>query len=212
VSPSSRWTSGFGELLNALVRPASTTAPPALRILLGYSMGARLALHSLLAESGHPWDAAILVSGHPGLEEESERSTRREADAEWAALAHSGDWTELMARWNAQPVFSSGGAMRPIADRSGLVRQRREVARAFVTWSLGAQQPLWERLPEITVPILWIAGGHDEKFRTLAERAVSALPEARLAIAAGSGHRVPWETPGAFAETVMEFLEERSLA
>ena len=198
----------FGELLNALVRPSSANAPPTRRILLGYSMGGRLALHALLSENGHPWDAAIIVSAHPGLEENEERVARRKADAEWAALAHSGDWTELLERWNAQPVFSAAGPMRPIADRSGLVRQRREVARGFVAWSLGAQEPLWNRLPEIDIPVLWVAGGRDEKFRALGERAAASMPRGRLSIAAGAGHRVPWELPGAFAETVLEFLEE----
>jgi len=129
----------FGQLLNALVRPSAAAAPPARRVLLGYSMGGRLALHALLSERGHPWDAAVIVSAHPGLEEKSQRAARREADAEWAAAAHSGDWSEMLERWNAQPIFSAGGGMRPVADRAGLVRQRREVARSFVAWSLGAQ-------------------------------------------------------------------------
>jgi 2-succinyl-6-hydroxy-2,4-cyclohexadiene-1-carboxylate synthase len=198
----------FGHLLNALVRPSSVSAPPVRRVLLGYSLGGRLALHALLSEHGHPWDAAVIVSAHPGLEDESERAARREADAEWSALAHSGDWSEMLERWNAQPVFSAGGGMRPVADRAALVRQRREVARSFVAWSLGAQEPLWGRLPEIDIPVLWIAGGRDEKFCDIGRRAAAALPSARLSVAAGAGHRVPWEVPGAFAESVLEFLED----
>ena len=55
------------------------------RALAGYSMGGRLALHALL-ESGHPWQAAVIVSGHPGLE--SDRSVRRSADTAWATAIH----------------------------------------------------------------------------------------------------------------------------
>ena len=50
------------------------------RALLGYSMGGRLALHALL-EKDHPWQAAVIISAHPGLESEPERADRRASDA-----------------------------------------------------------------------------------------------------------------------------------
>jgi 2-succinyl-6-hydroxy-2,4-cyclohexadiene-1-carboxylate synthase len=97
----------------------------------------------------------------------------------------------------------------PDAQASGsLVMRRREIARSFVDWSLGAQQPLWERLHEITAPLLWVAGENDVKFRTLAERAVSLIPRATLAIAPGAGHRVPWEAEAWLAEKVAGFLRQ----
>ena len=55
--------------------------------------------------------------------------------------------------------------------------RRREIARSFVDWSLGAQEPLWDRLHEITIPVLWVAGENDAKFRALAERAVALIPQ-----------------------------------
>ena len=160
------------------------------RALLGYSMGGRLALHALL-EKGHPWQAAVIVSAHPGLETQAERKTRRAEDAAWATRALTGSWQEFLHAWNAQPVL--GGPMREPQASGSLVMRRREIARSFVDWSLGAQQALWARLHEITIPVLWVAGENDPKFRTLAERAVTLIPNSRLAIAPGSSHRVPWE-------------------
>ena len=60
---------------------------------------------------------------------------------------------------------------------------------------------------EISIPVLWIAGENDPKFLALAERAVSLIPNAHLAIAPGAGHRVPWEAEAWFAETVRGFLQ-----
>ena len=177
------------------------------RALAGYSMGGRLALHALL-ESGHPWQAAVIVSGHPGLE--SDRSVRRSADTAWATRALTGNWQEFLAAWNAQPIFGSSPPRDPQASAS-LVMRRREIARSFVDWSLGAQEPLWDRLHEITIPVLWIVGETDPKFRVLAERAVALMPNAHLAIAPGSGHRVPWETETWFAEQVAGFLKMGTL-
>lgn len=174
------------------------------RALLGYSMGGRLALHALL-EKNHPWQAAVIVSAHPGLESPAERETRRASDAEWATKALTGNWQDFLDAWNAQPVLGQTTLRDPQAS-GRLVMRRREIARSFVDWSLGAQQPLWERLHEITVPILWVVGENDAKFRSLAERAVAQIPRAKLAVAPGSGHRVPWEAEEWLAEEVAHFL------
>jgi len=175
------------------------------RALLGYSMGGRLALHALL-ESGHPWQAAVIVSAHPGLESGAERAARMAADAAWATQAFAGDWQQFLRAWNAQPVLATAAIRDDPAARS-LVSRRREVARSFMDWSLGGQQPLWDRLAEINVPVLWVAGEHDPKFLALAQRAASLSPQARMAVAPASGHRVPWENEAWLAATTAHFLK-----
>jgi 2-succinyl-6-hydroxy-2,4-cyclohexadiene-1-carboxylate synthase len=175
------------------------------RVLLGYSLGGRLALHALL-ENPHPWQAAVIISAHPGLEDPADRATRRAADAEWATQALTGDWQKFLTAWDAQPVLS-GAAQREPQVSGGLSMRRREIARSFVDWSLGAQDPLWPRLAEISVPVLWIAGENDAKFIALGRRAVSLMPNARLVIAPDCGHRVPWQAPEWFADQVAQFLK-----
>lgn len=187
--------SEFGRALNEEAMAASGK-----RVLVGYSMGGRLALHALL--DGGPWDAAILIAPHPGLEAEDERVLRRAGDAEWSSRALSGDWRDFLDAWSAQPVLAGSDLRPPLSDL-----RRREVARSFIDWSLGAQQPLWERLGEIRCPVLWCAGERDLKFKALGERAVWHLPEGELWIAPDAGHRVPWDLPEAFARKVGEFLE-----
>ncbi|MCW1887175.1 alpha/beta fold hydrolase [Luteolibacter flavescens] len=171
-------------------------------VLVGYSMGARLGLHALL--DGGPWDAAVLIAPNPGLESGAERAARREGDAEWAGRALSGEWDDFLDAWNAQPVLAgTGGGHRARLS----VHFRREVARSFMDWSLGAQESLWGRLGEIACPVLWCTGERDGKFTALAERAVPALRQGELWIAPGSGHRVPWDAPEAFRAKLGEFLE-----
>lgn len=175
------------------------------RALIGYSMGGRLALHSLL-EPNHPWQAAVIISANPGLENETDRASRRATDAEWATRALTGNWQQFFNDWNAQPVLAST-AIRDPQSSGRLMQRRREVARSFVDWSLGAQESLWERLGEISIPVLWIAGENDAKFLSLAERASALMPRSSLAIAPGSGHRVPWEAEQWLAEQVAGFLK-----
>jgi 2-succinyl-6-hydroxy-2,4-cyclohexadiene-1-carboxylate synthase len=85
--------------------------------------------------------------------------------------------------------------------------RRREIARSFVDWSLGTQAPLWDRLHEIMIPVLWVVGENDTKFREVAERAVAKIPHARLVIAPASGHRVPWDAEEWLAQQVSQFLK-----
>lgn len=178
------------------------------RALLGYSMGGRLALHALLQQP-HPWQAAVIISAHPGLEIPAEREARRAADAAWAAMALTGNWQDFLATWNEQPVLASSSIRTPQMDGS-LAMRRREIARSFVDWSLGNQEPLWSRLCEIKVPVLWVAGENDPKFLELANRAVAEMPSASLAIAPNAGHRVPWEAEAWLAAEVAGFLNRGS--
>ena len=203
----------FGAALNA-----EASRLPGPHALLGYSMGGRLGLHALLA--GGPWRAAVIASAHPGLTDEAERRARRERDAEWAAKALRGRWAEFLDEWEAQGVLAPGdpgppdqAAMR-MADRATLEIRRQEIARSFIDWSLGTQEALGSRLPEIRVPTLWIAGERDGKFAALvrdagAGRSGDGLERdapAPVWIAPGCGHRVPWES-AAFPGRVGEFLE-----
>ncbi len=191
----------FGKALNA--ETGGEVFRGSGRILLGYSMGGRLALHALL-EQPHPWQAAVIISAHPGLENAAERSARTAGDAEWAAKAFTGEWGTFLAEWDAQPVLEGSAIREPAASRQ-LAMRRGEVARSFLDWSLGAQAPLWDRLGEIRVPVLWIAGERDAKFRALAQRAASLTPNGSLAVAPGTGHRVPWDHPEWLATTVAGF-------
>ena len=174
------------------------------KVLLGYSMGGRLALHALL--EGGFWDAGVIVSAHPGLAEE-EKVARRARDAEWAAEALKGDWKEFLDEWNGQAVLEDCGSRiadcgMKFADRARLEMRRQAVARSFMDWTLGRQEALGGRIGEVGCPLLWAVGEKDEKFRGLAGR----IDGVEHWVAPGAGHRVPWES-AEFPGRVGEFLE-----
>lgn len=172
-------------------------------VLMGYSMGGRLALHALLA-APEMWNAAILVSAHPGLEDEVQRRARRLADAEWAARALKSEWSEFLELWQAQSVLQ-GGRM---PGRMALKKRRASVARSFIDWSLGAQENLTPRLSEIACPVMWVTGAGDEKFGDLGRAAAECWPSARHEVVADSGHRVPWQQTERFVDLCVAFLEQ----
>jgi 2-succinyl-6-hydroxy-2,4-cyclohexadiene-1-carboxylate synthase len=172
----------------AIETPPLDAIPPHGDILLGYSLGGRLALQVLLA--GAHYNRAILVSTGLGIEDDSARSARRASDEAWAQRFESEDFDAVTAAWNAQPVLAGPSLHRMRDDYD---------PRALREWSSGALPPIASRLHELTVPTLWIAGARDSKYVSEAHRAAS-LARGRVAIVDDAGHRVPWEATGAFVK------------
>jgi len=162
-------------------------------VLLGYSMGGRLALQ--LLEHQRFARAIIVSSGLNAPDDE-----RRLRDDAWALRFESEEWSSLMRAWNAQAVFGGHAVERHERDY-----HRGELARQLREWSPAVLPP--PRLEQIETPILWIAGERDAKYVEVARRAVARLPNAELWICPDAGHRVPWEQPELFVTRLREFLE-----
>lgn len=145
------------------------------------------------------WKGAIFVSANPGLEHEEERAARRAKDAEWAVQCLSASWESFLKEWDAQGVFKGSP---PPPDRSSLKPWRKSISRAFIDWSVGAQENLAPLLKQSPVPQLWIAGQRDAKFSTLARR----MAGEQAVIIPHAGHRLPLETPERLAECLQPFI------
>jgi 2-succinyl-6-hydroxy-2,4-cyclohexadiene-1-carboxylate synthase len=175
---------------------------------VGYSLGGRCCLH-LALESPGLVERLVVIGAHPGIVDEEERRQRRGADERRAAeLERGGDAgvAEFVENWLSGPLFahlSEDQADRP----SRLVNTAAGLAASLRTVGTGTQTPLWERLGELEMPVLVVAGALDDKFRALAEATADAIGHnARLAVVAGAGHAVFLERPGAFVEIVRDFL------
>jgi 2-succinyl-6-hydroxy-2,4-cyclohexadiene-1-carboxylate synthase len=179
--------------------PPLDAIPPHGDVLLGYSLGGRLALHALLA--GARYRRAIFVSAGLGIEDEAARAARRTADEAWARRFEHDDWQSLMRDWNAQPVFGGHAVARDEREYDRAV-----LAHALRAWSAGALPPVVSRLHELDIPTLWIAGANDPKYCAEAARG-AARSRGEAMIVGGAGHRVPWEAPDALGEAIRSFVE-----
>ena len=174
----------------AIETPPLDSIPDRCDILLGYSLGGRLALHALL--NGAQYKRAILVSTGLGIEGDEARAARRASDAAWAKRFESEDFETVMRDWNAQPALAGPALSRTRDDYD---------PRALRAWSSGALPPVASRLHELTIPTLWIVGARDSKYVAEAHRAAS-LARGRVAIVDDAGHRVPWEATNAFISLI----------
>lgn len=193
------------EVLAAAPEPRPQDRPP---VVVGYSMGGRIALHLALA---HPEAVSGLVTigATGGLDSDTERAERRAADATLAARLGEIGLEAFLDRWLANPLFAG------LDEESAARAERLENRVAGLTASLrhvgtGTQDPLWGRLGEIDVPVLAIAGTDDAKFTALGRRIVDAVgPNARLHLEPGT-HAVHLERPVETAEVILDWLRLRS--
>ena len=177
--------------------------------LLGYSMGARLALHAAAA-APERIVTLVLESGSPGLRGDAERAARRESDEALARRIERDGVEAFVDYWEALPLFASQ-RMLPPDVRLALRRQRLAnmatgLANSLRGMGTGAQEPLWERLGEIAVPTTIVTGECDRKFVEIGRLMAAAMPAARLETVRGAGHAVHLEQPAIFIEAVSRRL------
>ena len=159
------------------------------RHLVGYSLGARLAL-ALLVLDQHLFARATLIGAHPGLESESERTERRQQDERWCRLLEQGDLGSFVAEWQAQPLFATQQRLPPDRldeqRRLRLQHQPRSLCGSLRRLGLAAMPCYRDALPAITIPVQLVFGDLDTKFAILAaEMAVvnMSMSETRLSFA-----------------------------
>jgi 2-succinyl-6-hydroxy-2,4-cyclohexadiene-1-carboxylate synthase len=175
-------------------------------ILLGYSMGGRIALYT--AFSGF-FRALILESASPGLEDPAEREQRRISDEALATSIEREGVQAFIERWVKLPLFASQRTL-PLECREKLRRQRLQnratgLAQSLRGVGLGVQPSLYARLPTLQIPVLLIAGELDTKFTAIARHMAQALPQAQVRIIPGAGHTVHLEQPEEFVSLVGDF-------
>src|SRR6266705_1196283 len=175
-------------------------------IILGYSMGGRIALYTAL--SGY-FRALILESASPGLEDLAEREERRTSDEALAASIEHEGVPAFIERWERLPLFASQRTL-PFECREALHRQRLQNNATGLAQSLrgvgtGVQPSLYAQLPTLHIPVLLIAGELDTKFTTIAKHMAQALPHSQLHIIPAAGHTVHLEQPQLFTSLVGDF-------
>jgi len=180
--------------------------PPPGGVVVGYSMGGRLALHAALAEPDR-WRALALVGVSAGIED---REARRAADEELADWIEAHTIEEVVARWERLPVFATQSHALVEAQRPGRsLHDPKDLARLIRRAGQGAMPPVWDRLPELAIPVLCVAGAHDERYVAAGKRMAALLPNGTFRTIPGTGHAPQLENPDAVAAELCAFLGER---
>ena len=179
-------------------------------VLVGYSMGGRVAMHFALA---HPdrCRRLVTVSASPGIRDAVERSTRARLDDGWADRLESESESieDVLRAWYEQPVFSSLRTRPSLRKRIAAARKdvdRRAAADVLRSLSVGRQVSLWEKLDALKMPTLAIAGAQDGKYVEVAQKMAVLADEVQSSIISDAGHIVHLEQETAFLQVLGGFL------
>ncbi|KKB73897.1 MULTISPECIES: 2-succinyl-6-hydroxy-2,4-cyclohexadiene-1-carboxylate synthase [Bacillus] len=177
--------------------------------LVGYSMGGRLALSFAMT---HPERVSglVLESSSPGLQTEEERRSRRDQDARLGERIINEGIESFVDYWEQIPLFASQLSLE--ASKRKKIREERlsnnptGLAGSLTGMGTGSQPSWWDKLGDITFPVLLIAGSLDKKFVAINQNMHRKIPGSRLVIAEQTGHAVHVEEPDFFGKIVSEFI------
>ena len=172
--------------------------------LLGYSLGARVALH-VATGTDLEIRRLVVIGATGGMEDPTARARRREADdATAAALEASDDVEAFIARWVSGPMFSG------LADAAQAAERRRNSAAGLASSlrlaGTGTQEPLWDRIPKLAVPLLALAGTDDTRFGAHAFRLAGSATAGVASLIPGGGHAVHLAQPEVVGRLVGHWL------
>jgi 2-succinyl-6-hydroxy-2,4-cyclohexadiene-1-carboxylate synthase len=174
-------------------------------VVVGYSMGGRLALRAAL-DSG--FAGLVVVGASAGISDADERRRRGAEDLELADWMEAHPIDEVVARWERNPVFASQPPELVDAQRPGrLGHDPVLLARLLRSAGQGATEPMWDRLGSLEMPVLALAGENDVTYRAAAERIASLVPRGSWGVIPGAGHAAHLEAPGAVADAISGFID-----
>ena len=181
-----------------------------LTVLLGYSMGGRVALQTAL-DWPESIDALVLIGAHPGIEDLEARAARAAEDRARAVRVRELGAAAFCAEWSCVPIIAT--QERVPAPFRAAMRARRAandtqgLSLAAEVGGTGSMDPLWDRLNTLDLPTLLVVGEDDHKYRELVAEMLPRIPSAAPATISGAGHAAHLEAPDAFATRLVRFLD-----
>jgi len=202
---------GCGSVADAAEHLAVRLARAPCDVLVGYSMGGRIALE-LAATRPELAPRLVLLGASPGLDDPDERARRAaEDDARAAEILRDG-LDAFVERWYRLPIFAPFTA-HPSFSAARLRRAQGEAAfwaRCVAGCSPARGTPRWSAIPALASRTVFAAGALDERYAAYAARArgmcPAGAPALRVEIVAGAGHVLPLEAPGDCARIIEECL------
>lgn len=176
-------------------------------ILLGYSMGGRLALY-LATHYPDRFTKLILESSSPGIDNSAERSARKTWDTQIAQSLISQSLIAFLSDWYAMPLFNT---FRQHPDYAQAFARRmqndpQQLALSMQMMGTGSQPSLWDAWARLSVETLLVVGELDTKYVGISADMQQRNPSAQRVVLSGLGHNTHFEDADRFANAVSGFI------
>lgn len=182
--------------------------PDGAPVLVGYSMGGRVALR-LAIDRPTALSGLVLLGATAGLDDPTERAERRRGDEALAADIERDGVDAFVTRWLAQPLFAGlrteqdDLAARRANPPAGLAGSLRRAGTGTM------DPPWWDELSAVSVPTLVCWGERDERFAALGQRLAEGIgPLATSVELPRVGHAAHLEDPVEFAAELERFVDQ----
>ena len=173
--------------------------------LMGYSMGARLALLYAL-EYPEEVTHLVLESGSVGIEDETERQERYAADRVLANRIREHDVQWFSETWAKLAIFQTQQSL-PTKVQQQIQRRRLLNSPHALAFTLegsgqGSMPYVGHRLLELTMPVCYISGELDSKYTAIGAQYFGDIHR----IVSKVGHNVHVEAPEAYRQILERFF------
>jgi 2-succinyl-6-hydroxy-2,4-cyclohexadiene-1-carboxylate synthase len=180
-------------------------------ILLGYSMGGRVALNFAIS---HPQKTKglILESTSAGIKNEKEREERIKSDEDLATFIENKGTEKFAELWMNQDIFNT--QRRFSEEKLQKIRNRIAgnskigLANTLRGFSTGKMPYLAEKLKLIQSPIILFSGELDTRYCKLNSELVKIFPNAKHTIIKNAGHNTHLEEPNRYIQAANNFLNQ----
>jgi 3-oxoadipate enol-lactonase/4-carboxymuconolactone decarboxylase len=174
-------------------------------VYAGDSVGGAVGLQLLLDHPGRVRAAAVICSG-----------ARIGTPESWLTRAETvrASGTPSMVTGSAARWFAAGFVERRLSVASALLQALQDTERFSYAWACEAlaEFDVRDRLAEITVPVLAVAGSDDVVTPPeFAEEIAGRVVDGRLAVINGVAHLAPAENPAEIAALLADLVEQTAL-
>ena len=197
----------FLRLIHQIIEDYGVKRP----IVMGYSMGGRIALQYALCHQ-ESVRGLILVGVTPGIRDSSLMLERKHLEDEWIQMIESDGVSAFQDYWQTLPVVAS--QVRIPEEVKEAIRNRRRAALprelifSLQLFGQGVFPALWDNISQLAIPALLVAGADDEKYLELAHEMQKEMKHGTAEAIPNAGHTAHLENTPAFAKCCEKFINK----
>lgn len=212
VAISTPLDSGF-ETTHRLIKNVLDDLQISQYILIGYSLGGRIALDYARSRQDHNLKALVLESCHTGYATEDEKQMRFAHDLNWAKRFATQSMMQSLHEWYDQDIFNDLSS----EQKDFVISKRCHnygvcLANTLLATSIAKQSDALPFLQQNTAhkkppAVYYCYGENDTKFQTFSHK-LTDFPNVNITEFKGSGHNIHQQNPHQYAQFIKQHFSE----